>query len=282
MDSAHAWRRYYRDERARLGPDALRALLERAESLGPVTGGAVVVPHTRLEVTGDQIARAVATVLASGAERVLAIGVLHGGRRSDRERVAAARAGDERSRALLRGVHDDDGIAAEEFSLDAFVALLESATERNGRSVEVVRRYPFLVGDDPFSLPGLDELQRLVEEGAMLVVTTDPIHHGHAYGTPAPDCLPADDPTTIATAQAMIDEQFAALSSHRFAEFTDLTERHRSDFRDTGPVMAALLGVGFDTAVHDLALVDYSAALDTPSPSWVAGALATTSPSRSV
>lgn len=275
MDSAYAWKQYYRSERERLGRAALIGLIDEAEPLAVRPGGAMVIPHTRLEVTGEQIARAVATVLASGTDRVLALGVLHGARRADRERVAAARAGDVAAREALRGVHTIDDLAAEEFSLDAFVELLALACDRAGRSIAVTQRYPFFVGDDPASLPGLDELPSMVDDGAMLVVTTDPIHHGHAYGTAPGACLTADDPDTTATARSMIDEQFRALSEHRFADFVDLAARHRSDFRDTGPVMAMLVDAGFEHEIHDLSLVDYADALTAEAPSWVAGALAT-------
>jgi hypothetical protein len=140
----------------------------------------------------------------------------------------------------------------------------------------VVRRYPFLAGDDPVSLAGIDELERIVADGALLVATTDPIHHGHAYGTPAADCLDADEPETMLTARSAIEDQLAALSDHRFADFAQLTEEHRSDFRDTGPVLAHLVGRGFRSEIHDLSLVDYAGVLDAASPSWVAGALITT------
>jgi len=278
MDSAHAWKQYYRAERERIGAPALLQLVAAAEPLDVHPGGAIVIPHTRMEVTGDQIATAVATVLESGVDRVLALGVLHGARRVDREQVSAARAGDAGARHDLRGVHDEHGLAAEEFSLDGFSELLELAAEKAGRTIEVTRRYPFLVGDDPGSLPGLDDVRRVVADGAMLVVTTDPIHHGHAYDTPVDACLPADEPSTIVAARVAIDEQFTALSDHRFSDFVGLTEMHRSDFRDTGPTMAMLLDQGFDTVVHALALVDYADALDAANPSWVAGALATVGP----
>lgn len=260
MDSAFEWKRYYAAERARLGDASMLAAVDAASPIAVRPGGAIVVPHTRFEVTGGQIAAAVATVLASRVERVLALGVLH-----------RARAGD----AALRGVHTDDGLAAEEFSLDGFVELVGLAAERAGRHVEVVRRYPFLVGDDPASLPGLDELERLVTDGAFLVATTDPIHHGHAYGTPPDACLDPDDPATTVIARSMIDAQLDALSAHRFSDFAALAERHRSDFRDTGPVTAHLVGSGFTPTVHELALVDYADALGAPAPSWVAGALVT-------
>ncbi|MFW2333754.1 hypothetical protein, partial [Ilumatobacter sp.] len=242
MDSAHAWKRYYRTERERLGAAALRAMVDSAPRLDIHDGSAIVVPHTRIEVTGHQIASAVSAVLASGVEQVLALGVLHGARRTDRERVAAARDGDPDAIAALRGVHDETGLAAEEFSLDGFVDMLTLAAERAGRRIDIVRRHPFLVGDDPATLPGIDELERLVEGGAMLVATTDPIHHGHAYGTAPHDCLDEVDPETVAMARSAIDEQLAALSDHRFADFARLVERDSSDFRDTGPVLAHLVG----------------------------------------
>jgi hypothetical protein len=115
----------------------------------------------------------------------------------------------------------------------------------------------------------------VLADGALLVATTDPIHHGHAYDTPPADCLDAGEPSTQALARSMIDEQLTALAHHEFAHFARLTEQHKSDFRDTGPVLAALLGPGFTPTVHDLALVDYSEALHASSPSWVAGALIT-------
>jgi len=258
-----------------MGRDELERLVDAADPLDVRPGGALIVPHTRLEVTGDQIGRAVSTVLASGADRVLALGVLHGARREDRERVAAARRGDAQAAIGLRGVHDEQGLAAEEFSLDGFVAMLAIAAARAGRKIEVVRRYPFLVGDDPTTLPGLDELERLVAHDALLMATTDPIHHGYAYGTSPDRCLAPDDDGTVVTATGMIDAQLGALSARRYADFQRLAAIHQSDFRDTGPVVAHLVGEGFASQIHDLALVDYSEALQARSPSWVAGALIT-------
>jgi hypothetical protein len=278
VESAFDWKQYYRAERATLGAPALDALLDAAEPLEFPAGGALVVPHTRLEITGAQIATAVRAVLASGVDRVLALGVLHGGRRSDHRRVAVARAGEADAVAELRRVHDEDGMAAEEFSLDAFVELLDRGAARAGRSIEITCRYPFLVGDDPGTLPGIEELEHLVGDGAALVATTDPIHHGHAYGTPPEACADPSVPSTLRAAREGIDEQLAALSDHRFGDFLRLAERHRSDFRDTGPVVAHLVGAGFVASMHELALVDYSSALDAPSPSWVAGALVTVCP----
>jgi len=273
VDSSFEWKQYYTDERTRLGTAALLALIEEAQPLELRAGGALIVPHTRIEVTGRQIATAVSTVLASGVDRVLALGVLHGARRSDQARVSAARNGDRVARDELRRVHNEDGMATEEFSLDGFVAMLGLATERAHRRIDVVRRYPFLVGDEPASLPGIDELEDLVAAGAMLVATTDPIHHGHGYGTPPTDCLDPAAAGTLAAARSAIDDQLAALADHRFDDFAALAEQHRSDFRDTGPVTAQLMGRRLAPEVHDLVLVDYAEVLGQPAPTWVAGAL---------
>lgn len=275
MDSAWEWKQYYADERRRLGRDALLELIDTTPPVPLDAGGAIVVPHTRLEVTGHQIAAAVNAIVASAARRVLALGVLHGARRSDAERVAAARAGDHDATRALRGIHTVDGLASEEFSLDAFTELLALASERAGVSIEIVERYPFLVGDDPASVPGIDALAGELGAGTMLVATTDPMHHGHAYGTPAAACLAADRPVTFDVARASVESQLATLSTHRYGEFQALAARDRSDFRDTGPVLAHLLGRPFRATIHDLALVDYASALGAATPSWVAGALVT-------
>lgn len=281
MDSAYEWKQYYLDERTRFGQAEMLAMVDRASPLDLESGGALVIPHTRFEVTGSQVATAVSTVLASGVDRVLALGVLHGARRSDRDVVSAARAGDTDAGVALRGVHDEAGLASEEFSLDAFSELLTAASAQRGGQIEIVRRYPFLVGANPKSLPGLQELRELVDSGACLVATTDPMHHGHAYGTPAMQCRDISQSETVSFVRNGIDEQLLALSEHRFGDFAGLAERDRSDFRDTGPVLAQLVGSGFGWQVHDLALVDYAAVLSGEEPSWVAGALITTSRSDS-
>ncbi len=280
MDSAYDWKQFYNNERAGLGSTAMLALVDEVEPLRLHDGEALIIPHTRFEITGSQIATAVATVLDSGTDRVLALGVLHGARRCDSHRVQLARGGDREARTALRGVHEESGIAAEEFSLDGFVELLTLAAEQRGRSIEIVRRYPFLVGDNPASLPGLEELQELVDSRVMLVVTTDPMHHGNAYDTPESECMAQSDPRTLDAVHEAIEQQLSALSDHRFGDFAGLVERDRSDFRDTGPVLAHLLGSSFASQIHELALVDYAEVLGSPAPSWVAGALITSTSVR--
>src|SRR5262249_19279721 len=155
-------------------------LLERAPSVELPAKGALVFPHTLLAFSGELVAACALACVHSGRDTVLALGVLHGAREADAPLVARARAGDREARAQLRRVHGPgaaraDGRWQEEFSLDGFAALLELAARREGRAPpRLVARFPFLVGETPEDLPGLDELRALVGSGAALVATADP------------------------------------------------------------------------------------------------------------
>jgi hypothetical protein len=244
------WKRFYSAERARLGRAALEAMLERAPS---VRGRALIFPHTRLAVTGDHVAAAARAVIETGADELLAIGVLHG------------------APSKVRAVHRPSRATRDEFSLDAFEALLALAAERAGRPAPRVHaRFPLHVGDDPASLDGIDELTRLAER-LPVVATADPIHHGIGYGD-APDAArPASG--AVDFARASIETQLRALAGHDFPAFAAECARVRSDFKNAGPALALALGRGFAFTLHSLALVDYAAALSSPPPTWVAGAL---------
>lgn len=280
MKTARAWKSYYALERERLGARGLERLLERAPEVTLPEPGALVFPHTRLELSGELVAAAALACVRSGRESVLALGVLHGAREADAALVAQARAGERAALAELRRVHGPEGYASEEFSLDGFAALLELAARREGRPApRLLARYPFLVGERPLDLPGLDELRALVEGGAALVATADPIHHGAGYGTPEGEWLSAQDPRTHELARARVARGFELLVARDFTGFLEHARRERSDFRDPGPVLATLLlerasGRALSATVLDLALVDYAPVVEAPEPTWVAGALA--------
>lgn len=245
------WKRFYAAERARLGRAALDAMVERAPSVGDFR--AVIFPHTRLEVTGEMVAAAARAVVETGADEVLAIGVLHGAPSKERR------------------VHAPSDVTREEFSLDAFEALLAVAAERAGRATPRVHaRYPLLVGTNPASLDGIDELAALAAR-MPVVATADPLHHGIGYGD-APDAArPAPDATDFA--RASIETQLRALASRDYDAFQSECARVRSDFKSAGPALAHALGA-FTFDIRALALVDYTAALTAPPPTWVAAALA--------
>jgi hypothetical protein len=270
--SALAWKRYYETERASLGERGLDASLDRA---APVPlDRALVFPHTKASVSGHLVASAAAAIVRARVDRVVAIGVLHGAREVDAALVARARAGDVEARSALRGVHAaNHPIASEEFSLDAFRVLLDRAAARAGRPAPRVDAfYPFLVGDSVADLPGLEALVGAAD-GAALVATTDPIHHGHGYGTRAPRS--EHDDATRAWARGAIEAQLDALERGELPAFVATAELVRSDFRDVGPVLGHLLARGgaFRFAIEALELVDYADVLGAPSPTWVAAPL---------
>ncbi len=277
--SALRWKRFYQGERSRLGQAGLEALLDAAPAVAIPARGALVFPHTRLSSSGKLAAAAAQAVVESGADTVLALGVLHGAREEDAAIVQRARGGEPDALAALRGVHgpgvrEDAGHWTEEFSLDGFGALLSLAARRAKRPPpRVVARYPFLVGAAPDNLPGLDELERLREEGAVLVATADPVHHGAGYGTPEPQRLDDADPRTLDAARSWVETALSLLAAGDLPAFLELSTRVRSDFRDTGALLSRLLGP-CDARVHELLLVDYSDVLGAPRPTWVAGALA--------
>jgi hypothetical protein len=280
VKTAAQWKAFYDAEREALGERGLRERLERATDVGLPAGGALVFPHTRMTATGDFTAAVARAVVKSGADEVLALGVLHGGREEDTERVRLAKAGGETERAALRRVHaGEDALCAEEFSLDGFAAMLAlAASDAGRRTPRVVARYPFLVGDDP-DIDGMEDLAKLAAT-MPVVATTDPLHHGAGYGTPEGSLRSEDDPATLAWARATIGRQLDCLSTRDWSPFFHLAADVRSDFRDTGPTLFHLLGKSASPRgeIVELRLVDYSDVLAAARPTWVAGPLMRVSP----
>ena len=279
---AREWRELYAKERAALGEAGMFALLDRAPPVDLPQGGALVFPHTHLHASGHLVAAAARAVVRSGCDQVLALGVLHNARERDAPLLERARAGEPAALTELRRVHGpgvagDAGHWAEEYSLDGFTALLEVAARRERRAPpHLVVRFPFLVGDDPSTLPGLGELLRLRDSGCAIVATADPIHHGVAYGTPEAERRAREDPATKAWARAALDGQHALLAKGNYAAFLTEAAKYRSDFRDAGPVLAMLRGGGTASVamrVRAIELVDYAETFGEAAPTWVAAAL---------
>jgi hypothetical protein len=180
--------------------------------------------------------------------------------------VKKARSGDPEARQRFRGIHDGSGYASEEFSLDGFRHLYEHACVREEVPPRLIERFPFLAGDKPEDLPGMEDLERLARD-SVVVATTDPLHHGVGYGSS--EVRDEGRPETRAFGRERIDEQLAALAKADFKTFARLCTRDSSDFRDVGPVLALLLPRATWT-LEDLTLVDYSEVLAAPKPTWVA------------
>ena len=252
------WKVFYARERAELGDVGLRALFARAPEITCPPRGAVVFPHTRLRESGHLVAAAARAAVRARTNEVLAIGVLHAAPRAAR-------------RVHGDGAPDDERRWTEEFSLDNFTALIDVAARDEGvRPPRVVARFPFLVGDTPDDLAGLDELRAIAARGAFVVATTDPLHHGIGSGTPRDACHPVDD---VAFARATIEAGFELLARRAYADFARHAAATQSDFRDAGPTLAAVLEGALTFDIRALELVDYSETLAASHPTWVAAAL---------
>jgi len=273
VKTAREWKRHYEAERKSLGASGLRALVESAARADLPARGALIFPHTHLRSSGHLTAAVARAVVRSGREEVLALGVLHGAREEDAALVAKARSGDEAARTALRRVHGPSNPhVSEEFSLDGFEALLAVAAEVEGkRAPRLHARFPFLTGETPEDLPGFDELLALRDQGAAVVATADPIHHGAGYGTPRPEWRGREAAQDFA--RSTIERGLGLLARFDFAGFLRDAQEARSDFRDPGPVLARLLGPPLEGSVLDLDLADYAATLGAEEPTWVAGAL---------
>jgi hypothetical protein len=276
VKSAAQWKDFYARERESLGDVGLAQRLDRAPQVELRQGEALIFPHTMMAATGHLTAAVARAVVHSGADEVLALGVLHGAREQDAKRVKRAREGDSIARGALRRVHaGDDPVCAEEFSLDNFQVLLALQSGRAGKKPpRVVARYPFLVGDELARLPGLDDVMRLSER-MPVVATTDPMHHGAGYGTPEHARRGEHEETTATFARSSIQAQLDLLGGGKWAAFQQLAELVRSDFRDTGPVLAHALRRGPELRgeILELHLVDYAEVLAAEHPTWVAGPL---------
>ncbi|MDP4199407.1 MAG: hypothetical protein Q8922_09765 [Bacteroidota bacterium] len=264
MSSPLWWKQFYAAERTSLGKKYLESLILDAPLLTLPARGALIFPHTRLAVSGYHTAAVARAVIESGCDIILALGVLHGVPRNPE----------------LRGIHgpgmpNDMAIWSEEFSLDNFEVMLETAARILSKPMpRLIMRYPLLTGSEPASLPRYDELLREVANGAALVATADMIHHGVGYDTPVENQLAIGE-EALDMADRMIRQMLADLGVHDYTGFLRHSEQARSDFRDGGPVVAELLGrKSLKSELHDLMLVDYSEALGSPAPMWVAAALA--------
>ncbi|MEZ4650482.1 MAG: hypothetical protein R3E97_17195 [Candidatus Eisenbacteria bacterium] len=143
-------------------------------------------------------------------------------------------------------------------------------TPRAGTPPVLVRRYVFLAGGRPDTLPGIEEL-REEAAGATLVATADPFHHGIGYGDP-PDVARAPEAGGLGLARAAVERALSLLSAGDYAAFEAHCAAVKSDARDTGQVLRYLAGPR-EGRILDLVADDMTGPYGAPAPTWVAGAL---------
>jgi uncharacterized protein YndB with AHSA1/START domain len=238
-------------------------------------GGAIIFPHAGIDVCGHQIAAAVHACLDCGADRVLAVGVLHAlTQELEDARVRVAHGADVTQEASwgiqgpgLEGRQDWQ----DEFSLLNFFFLWEEEIKRRGiQRPELIVRYPYLTGGRPHILPGIQELQAVARD-AVVVSTADPFHHGIGYGDPPESSLPPNR-GGLELARRRIQDGLKLLKIGDYWGFNQHCVDAKSDGRDAGQVLRYLLGP-LDGNILDIVADDMTAAYSKPAPTWVAGAL---------
>lgn len=273
-----------REAHGRAGAAGAAALLDAGAAIakrhgmadGLRGGGSVIFPHASLDACGHQVAAAVHACLDCGADRVIALGVLHARTPELRARLDA---GAETEGDPLRGFQ---GPAASvqggsrdewrgEWSLAHFEFLWGTEVRRRGGpSPELLMRYPFLVGGRPETMPGISELEAMAKDAA-IVATMDAFHHGIGYGTPAAEALAPED-GGLDLARGSIVEGLGILRDGRLHDYALHCRENKSDGRDVGQVLRHVRGP-LEATLIDLVADDASAAYGQPAPTWVACAL---------
>ena len=265
----------------KLGQEGTSKILDsgRAWDLAPAlqAGGSIIFPHAGIEACGHHIAAAVHACLDSGADRVLVVGVLHALTQELQDaRVRVSQGADvtmEASWGIQGPGLDGRNDWQNEFSLSHFLFLWKEEIKRRGiPGPELIVRYPYLAGGRPFILPGIEELQQIVRDGAVVVMTADPFHHGIGYGDAPEESLFAEQ-GGLDLARQRINEGLDMLTMGDYWGYNQhCANIAKSDARDAGQVVRYLLGP-LKGYIHDLVWEDMAPFYHKPDPTWVTGAL---------
>ncbi len=272
----------YAREHAELGQAGALEHLERgqqwklADTLN--AGGVLVFPHAGVHDCGYQIAACVQAALDSGADKVVALSVLHAFTPAMEAARVAVAAGADPADFEFWGIQGPGLNGRREWTGDhALISwrhFWEAELNRRGiaadKAPRVFERYPYLAGGKPEALPGIDELARLLED-AVVVSTADPFHHGIGYGD-APEDAYDHDEAGLAYARATIEAGIRILERGDYRAYNQHCVESKSDARDTGQVYRYLRGP-MRGEVLDISFTDSSELYDQPKPTWVAGAL---------
>jgi hypothetical protein len=269
----------YRAEHAAMGERGTLERLEQARQwdLAPTlrAGGVLVFPHAGVLDCGHQIAAAVHACLDSGADRVIAISVLHAFTDEMEDARIAVAAGGDPADWPFWGIQGPGISGRDEWrgdhALMSWRHFWAAETKRRGiQGPEVIERYPYLAGGKPERLPGIDELARLAEN-AVIVSTADPFHHGLGYGDPPERALHPHE-GGLELARTRIEEGIAILSRGDYWGYNQHCVSAKSDARDAGQVFRYLRGP-MRGRILDMAYSDAAELYHQPPPTWVAAPL---------
>jgi hypothetical protein len=250
----------------------------RRWDLGPTlaSGGVVTFAHVNVADCGLHVAAAVNAALDTGADTLLAIGVLHAfSEEMELARRDVSSGGGSPSSHPTWGIQGPGLEFREEWTGDHSMRALrhfwEAETERRGMTDRrLVERYAFLAGGHPETLPNLDETAAIADN-AMIVATGDQFHHGIAYGTPEEDAL-AMEPDGLAAARDSMQRGIDLLAAQDHAGYDRHCVTAKSDDRDTAQLYSLLRGP-LRGELIDIGASDATELYDAPAPSWAAGGL---------
>jgi hypothetical protein len=250
----------------------------RRWDLGPTlaSGGVVTFAHVNVADCGLHVAAAVNAALDTGADTLLAIGVLHAfSEEMELARRDVSSGGGSPSSHPTWGIQGPGLEFREEWTGDHSMRALrhfwEAETERRGMTDRrLVERYAFLAGGHPETLPNLDETAAIADN-AMIVATDDQFHHGIAYGTPEEDAL-AMEPDGLAAARDSMQRGIDLLAAQDHAGYDRHCVTAKSDDRDTAQLYSLLRGP-LRGELIDIGASDATELYDAPAPSWAAGGL---------
>jgi hypothetical protein len=272
-------RKMYAGEHAALGEAGTLERLERARqwdlSGTLAAGGVIVFPHAGVADCGHQVAAAVQACLDSGAGRVLVVSVLHAftdEMEAARRRVAS---GGDVTEERTWGIQGPGLKTGNEWRYDhvltSFRHFWQAETRRRGvKGPRVIERYPYLAGGRPEMLPGIEELQEIAKDAA-IVSTADAFHHGIGYGDPPEESLFPEE-GGLELARRKIEEGIDLLERGDYWGYNQHCVSAKSDARDAGQVFRFLRGP-VKGRILDLAYSDAAGLYQQPAPTWVAAAL---------
>lgn len=280
---SNAFDQYYQEPKI-LGIQGLIALMDHgkqwAAGLSDTLnkGGAALFPHTFLSQCGYQIAAVVNAVFDSGADQVLALGVLHPMTESMMQACSKELNEEDLSMEVTRGIFgpdsDPNGCIKHEFSLDLFKILFDFEVRRRGiKPPKLIERYPSLTQGHPEQLPGIKDLIQISKD-SLIIATDDMCHHGIGYGVANEDAYPLDE-IGYRFAQNTIEIGFSFLRNNQYKAYFDhwMNPLAIGDPTDTSIVTKYLLGDA-TPRILDLKLVDVSMLFEQDiAPSWVAATL---------
>lgn len=267
----------YARELAELGDETFQMLDEaRKWDLAPAlsAGGVVTFAHVNVRDCGMHVAAAVNAALDSGADTVLAIGVLHAFTEAmELARRDVSSGGGAPSNHELWGIQGPGLDFRDEWrgdhSLRALRHFWQAETTRRGTTDRrLVERYPFLSGGSPEELPNLEETVELAEN-AVVLATGDQVHHGIAYGTPGEEALEIE-PLGLSMARNSMEVGIGFLEMGDYSGYDRHCVEVKSDDRDAAQLYRYLRGPMRGMLI-DVGVSDASDLYDAPRPSWAAG-----------